>query len=205
MPTIKMQTREISCKIVYYGPGLGGKTTNMKYIFMKTNPKFKGKLVSLATETDRTLFFDFLPIAFQKVAGFDLRFQLFTVPGQVYYTESRRIILKGADGVVFVADSHPAREDANVESMGDLAKNLTFYGMTLKDIPIVIQYNKRDLENAMDVEKMRKVLNYINVPDFEAIAIRGVGVFETFNEIARMVLARVQEQLQAGKPKHEEG
>jgi len=203
MPTIKMQTREISCKLVYYGPGLGGKTTNMKYIFLRTNPKFKGKLVSLATETDRTLFFDFLPIAFQKVAGFDLRFQLFTVPGQVYYTESRRIILKGADGIVFVADSHPAREDANVEGMADLSKNLAYYGLTLKDIPMVVQYNKRDLENAMAVEKMRKVLNYVNVPDFEAIAIQGVGVFETFNEIARAVLARVQVQLQDGKSKQE--
>lgn len=199
MPTIKLPTREISCKIVYYGPGLGGKTTNMKYIFARTNPKFKGKLVSLATETDRTLFFDFLPIAFQKVAGFDLRFQLFTVPGQVYYTESRRIILKNVDGIVFVSDSHPAREEANVESMADLARNLSFYGITLKDIPMVIQYNKRDLQNSLDVEKMRKVLNYIKVTDFEAIAIQGMGVFETFNEIAREVLARVQLQLQEGK------
>ncbi|HPQ41792.1 MAG TPA: ADP-ribosylation factor-like protein [bacterium] len=190
-----MKDKEIIGKIVFYGPGLGGKTTNMQYIHTKAHPQYRGDLVSLATETDRTLFFDFLPMALKQVGGFDLRFHMFTVPGQVFYEESRRIILKGADGVVFVSDSHPARRVANEESFEDLKRNLAIYGMSVKTIPLVIQYNKRDLPNAMDLDDMRIDLNYLKVPDFEAIAVEGIGVIETFQKITRLVIAKVQEDL----------
>lgn len=195
MPKVRIKDREIIGKIVFYGPGLGGKTTNMQYIYKKAHPQYRGEMVSLATETDRTLFFDFLPMAMKQVGGFDLRFHLFTVPGQVFYEESRKIILKGADGVVFVADSHPARRVANEESMEDLKRNLHIYGLDIRTIPLVIQYNKRDLSNAMDVAEMRIDLNFLKVPEFEAVASEGTGVIETFQKITRMVLSKVQDDL----------
>ncbi|MBN1295553.1 GTPase domain-containing protein [bacterium] len=195
MPKVRIKDKEIVGKIVFYGPGLGGKTTNMQFIHKKAHPQYRGDLVSLATETDRTLFFDFLPMAMKQVGGFDLRFHMFTVPGQVFYEESRKIILKGADGVVFVADSHPARRMANEESFDDLKRNLQVYGLEVRQIPMVIQYNKRDLPNAMDLAEMRIDLNYLRFPDFEAVAVDGKGVIETFQAITRMVLAKVQDDL----------
>ncbi len=195
MPKVGIKEKEIIAKIVFYGPGLGGKTTNMQFIHRKAHPQYRGNLVSLATETDRTLFFDFLPMALKKVGGFDLRFHLFTVPGQVFYAESRRIILNGVDGVVFVADSHPARRAANEESFDDLIQNLKLYRLDVRKIPLVLQYNKRDLPSAMSVAEMRKELNYIKVPDFEAVAMEGIGVVETFQKITRMVLEQVQKEL----------
>ncbi len=195
MPKVRIKEKEIIGKIVFYGPGLGGKTTNMQIIHKKAHPKFRGDLVSLATETDRTLFFDFLPMALKQVGGFDIRFHMFTVPGQVFYEESRKIILRGADGVVFVSDSHPARRVANEEALEDLKRNLKIYGLDIKTIPLVIQYNKRDLHNAMDIDDMRIDLNYFKVPDFEAVAVNGQGVIETFQAITRMVIAKVSEDL----------
>jgi len=192
MPKVDVRERRITCRLVYYGPGLGGKTTNMQHIHRRTHPKYRGDLVSLATETDRTLFFDFLPMAVQKIGGFEMRFHLFTVPGQVFYEESRRIILQGADGVVFVADSHPDRRKANEESLSDLDRNLKVYDLDIRKIPLIIQYNKRDLDNRMDVNEMRRELNYLKVPDFEATASEGPGVIETFHEALKLVIARVQ-------------
>ncbi|RKZ23051.1 gliding-motility protein MglA [bacterium] len=188
MALINYASREINCKIVYYGPGLGGKTTNIKYIYSKISPEIRGKLVSLATELDRTLFFDFLPVDLGTVKGFQVRFHLYTVPGQVYYNASRRLILKGVDGIVFVADSQIERLEDNVESMENLHENLATYGLKLENIPFVIQYNKRDLPNIASVEELERLLNPLKVPYFEAVAIQGIGVFETLKEVARRVL-----------------
>ena len=188
MALINYASREINCKIVYYGPGLGGKTTNIKYIYSKIAPEIRGKLVSLATELDRTLFFDFLPVDLGTVKGFQVRFHLYTVPGQVYYNASRRLILKGVDGIVFVADSQIERLEDNVESMENLHENLATYGLKLENIPFVIQYNKRDLPNIASVEELERLLNPLKVPYFEAVAIQGIGVFETLKEVARRVL-----------------
>ena len=188
MSFINYAAREINCKIVYYGPGLGGKTTNLQYIYDKTSPKAKGKMISLATETERTLFFDFLPLNLGEIKGFKIRFHLYTVPGQVFYDASRKLILKGVDGIVFVADSQIERMDANIESFENMIVNLEEQGYSLKNVPYVVQYNKRDLPNAAPVEEMRKALNKDNVPDFEAIAIKGVGVFETLKAITKLVL-----------------
>ncbi|MCD4654720.1 GTPase domain-containing protein [bacterium] len=196
MPKIRIREKEIIGKIVYYGVGLGGKTTNMQYLHKKAHPKYRGDLVSLATETDRTLFFDFLPMTFKKVGGYDLRLHLFTVPGQVFYEESRRIILKDADGVVFVSDSHPARRIANEESLDDLDRNLTLHNLDIKKIPLVIQYNKRDLDSTMNLDEMRTELNYLKVPDFEAIAVNGTGVSETFREIIKLTIRDIQNELE---------
>ena len=188
MSFINYSSREINCKIVYYGPGLCGKTTNLQLIYSKTNPDLKGKMISLATETERTLFFDFLPIALGEIRGFKTRFHLYTVPGQVFYDASRKLILKGVDGVVFVADSQIERMEANVESLENLAVNLNEQGYTLDKIPYVVQYNKRDLPNAAPVEELRRLLNPRGVPDFEACAHEGKGVFETLKAVARGVL-----------------
>lgn len=188
MSFINYASREINCKIVYYGPGLCGKTTNLQYIYSKTAPESKGKMISLATETERTLFFDFLPLALGEIRGFKTRFHLYTVPGQVFYDASRKLILKGVDGVVFVADSQEERADANVESLDNLRYNLKEQGYDLDRIPFVIQYNKRDLANAMPVAELRKELNLTNVPDFEASAATGEGVFETLKAIAKLIL-----------------
>jgi signal recognition particle receptor subunit beta len=188
MSFINYSSREINCKVVYYGPGLCGKTTNLQFIFSKTNPELKGKMISLATETERTLFFDFLPLALGQIRGFKTRFHLYTVPGQVFYDASRKLILKGVDGVVFVADSQVERMEANLESLDNLRLNLAEQGYDLDKIPYVIQYNKRDLPNAADLGEIRRLLNTTGVPDFEACATNGKGVFETLKAIARGVL-----------------
>jgi len=188
MSFINYASREINCKVVYYGPGLCGKTTNLQWIYSKTNPELKGKMISLATETERTLFFDFLPLALGQIRGFRTRFHLYTVPGQVFYDASRKLILKGVDGVVFVADSQVERMEANVESLDNLRVNLGEQGYELDKIPYVIQYNKRDLPNAAPLEEMRRMLNPGNVPEFEASATSGKGVFETLKAVAKGVL-----------------
>jgi small GTP-binding protein len=193
MTFINYASREINCKIVYYGPGLCGKTTNLQYIYDKTNPGAKGKLISLATETDRTLFFDFLPLELGTVRGFKTRFHLYTVPGQVFYDASRKLILKGVDGVIFVADSQVERMDANVESVENLVVNLKSQGYDLLNIPYVLQLNKRDLPNVVDAEEMKRQLMRKNPiePVFEAVAARGVGVFETLKGVAKLVLSEL--------------
>lgn len=188
MSFINYASREINCKIVYYGPGLCGKTTNLQHIYEKTSPDAKGKMISLATETERTLFFDFLPLALGEIRGFKTRFHLYTVPGQVFYDASRKLILKGVDGVVFVADSQEERSDANLESLENLRYNLQEQGYELDNLPYVIQYNKRDLPGVMSVEELRRELNTTNVPDFEASALTGEGVFETLKAIAKLIL-----------------
>jgi len=188
MSFINYAAREINVKIVFYGPGLGGKTTNLQYIFERSNPQQKGKLISLATETDRTLFFDFLPLDLGSVRGFKTRFHLYTVPGQVFYDASRKLILKGVDGVIFVADSQEARMDANVESMRNLEENLKDNGFDLKTIPYVLQFNKRDLPTAVAVDTMYRTLNFKGEPTFEAVATQGMGVFETLKASAKQVL-----------------
>ena len=188
MSFINYASREINCKIVYYGPGLCGKTTNLQFVYQKTAPASRGKMISLATETERTLFFDFLPLALGEIRGFKTRFHLYTVPGQVFYDASRKLILKGVDGVVFVADSQEEREDANIESLDNLRFNLKEQGYDLDALPYVVQYNKRDLPNVMPVEQMRRELNPTNVPDFEACATTGEGVFETLKAVAKLIL-----------------
>ncbi|MCX8037136.1 MAG: ADP-ribosylation factor-like protein, partial [Candidatus Sumerlaeia bacterium] len=175
MANINYAFKEVSCKIVYYGPGLCGKTTNLQIIHKTIPPKFRGDLVSLATEQDRTLFFDFLPLDLGEVKGFRTKFQLYTVPGQVYYRATRRLVLKGADGVVFVADSGPDRMEENCESLEDLRNDLQSYGLNLETMPYVIQYNKRDLPNALSLPLLQKRLNFFNVPYIEAVAVQGIG------------------------------
>ncbi len=189
MTFINYASREINCKLVYYGPGLCGKTTNIQYIYEKTVPDSKGKLISLATETDRTLFFDFLPLNLGTIRGFKVRFHLYTVPGQVFYDASRKLILKGVDGVVFVADSQPMRMDANVESIHNLRKNLKDQGYDLNAIPYILQCNKRDMDNAVSMDEMVRVLRLKDEPMFEAVATTGVGVFDTLKALAKMVLS----------------
>ena len=188
MSMINYASREINCKIVYYGTGLGGKTTNLEYIYSRVNPETKGKMISLATETERTLFFDFLPIDLGEIRGFKTRFHLYTVPGQVYYNASRRLILKGVDGIVFVADSQSTRAEANIESMHNLYENLETYGYDLQTIPFAIQYNKRDLDDIVPVEDLKAQINPMGVPDFEGIAIEGKGVFETLSCVSKLVV-----------------
>ena len=193
MTFINYASREINCKIVYYGPGLCGKTTNLQYIYDKTNPNAKGKLISLATETDRTLFFDFLPLELGNVRGFRTRFHLYTVPGQVFYDASRKLILKGVDGVIFVADSQTERMDANLESIDNLVVNLKSQGYDLLTIPYVLQLNKRDLPNVVSAEEMRRLLTRKAVPEptFDAVASKGIGVFETLKGVAKLVLSEL--------------
>lgn len=188
MSFINYSSREINCKIVYYGPGLCGKTTNLQYIYRRTNPDQKGKLISLATETERTLFFDFLPLALGDIKGFKIRFHLYTVPGQVFYAASRKLILKGVDGVIFVADSQIERMESNMESLDDLQINLAEQGYELEKLPFALQYNKRDLPNVVPMEEMDKLLNHRTVPWFEGIATTGKGVFETLKSVAKLVL-----------------
>jgi mutual gliding-motility protein MglA len=188
MSFINYASREINCKIVYYGPGLCGKTTNLQFIYNKTAEESKGKMISLATETERTLFFDFLPLALGEIRGFKTRFHLYTVPGQVFYDASRKLILKGVDGVVFVADSQEERFDANIESLENLKDNLEEQGFDLEKIPFVVQYNKRDLPNVSPIEELSKLLNPRKVPELEACAMTGEGVFETLKAVAKLVL-----------------
>ncbi len=193
MSLINYSSREINCKIVYYGPGLCGKTTNIQYVYNKVDPSTKGKLITLATEMDRTLFFDFLPLELGTVKGFKTRFHLYTVPGQVYYDASRKLILRGVDGIVFVADSQQARFDANIESLYNLHENLEEYKLNLDDIPFVIQYNKRDMENVIDLEDMEQELNPEKFPSFPAVAVKGDGVFDTLKCVAKGVLKKLSQ------------
>jgi signal recognition particle receptor subunit beta len=192
MSFINYMAREINCKLVYYGPGLCGKTTNLQYIYQRTNPEHKGKMISLATETERTLFFDFLPLSLGEIRGFKTRFHLYTVPGQVFYDASRKLILKGVDGVIFVADSQIERMEANEESFENLRTNLAEQGYSLEKLPFVIQYNKRDLPNVAGTDDLRQLLNVMSVPDFEAVARTGVGVFDTLKAIAKLVLSELK-------------
>ena len=188
MSFINYASREINCKIVYYGPGLCGKTTNLQYVYQKTANESKGKMISLATESERTLFFDFLPLALGEVRGFKTRFHLYTVPGQVFYDASRKLILKGVDGVVYVADSQEERMDANIESLENLKDNLEEQGYDLLKMPFVMQYNKQDLPNLSPIEELQRFLNPTKVPEYKACAMSGVGVFETLKAIAKLVL-----------------
>jgi signal recognition particle receptor subunit beta len=188
MSFINYAAREINCKIVYYGPGLGGKTTNIQWIHEKTRADAKGKLISLATESERTLFFDFLPIELGTIRGFRMRFHLYTVPGQVFYDASRKLILKGVDGVVFVADSQEARMDANIEAVTNLHENLKEQGYDLARMPYALQLNKRDLPSAVALAELEKALRVKDEPVFEAVATNGDGVFETLKSIIKLVL-----------------
>lgn len=192
MSFINFAAREINCKIVYYGAGLGGKTTNLQWIFERTAAKSGGKMLSLATETDRTLFFDFLPLELGTVRGFKTRFHLYTVPGQVFYDASRKLILRGVDGVVFVADSQEERMDANEEALSNLQTNLKDHGYDFATIPYVLQLNKRDLPSALPAEQLKEQLSMKDEPLFEAVAVEGVGVFETLKEVGRQVLTELK-------------
>ncbi|CAM2064615.1 GTPase domain-containing protein [Sulfidibacter corallicola] len=192
MAFINYAAREVNCKIVYYGPGLCGKTTNLQFIYEKTDPRNKGKMISLATETDRTLFFDFLPLDLGTIRSLKVRFHLYTVPGQVFYNASRKLILKGVDGVIFVADSQEARLDANLESIDNLEKNLKEQGYELQTIPYVLQLNKRDLPTALSAEELTQELRLKGEPVFEAIAPKGIGVYETLKACAKQVLTELK-------------
>jgi mutual gliding-motility protein MglA len=190
MVSINYSSREVSCKIVYYGPGLSGKTTNLQYVHAKVPKKTRGDLISLATDADRTLYFDFLPINIGAINGFATKFQLYTVPGQVFYNATRKLVLRGVDGLVFVADSQRSKRDENIESLNNLKENLIEYGYDIYTLPIVLQYNKRDLPDVMSIEEMQQDLNWNNLPHFEASAVKGVGVFDTLKMITKVVLNR---------------
>jgi len=190
---INFAAREINCKIVYYGAGLGGKTTNLQYIYQKTAEQQRGKMISLATETERTLFFDFLPLDLGSVRGFKTRIHLYTVPGQVFYDASRKLILRGVDGIVFVADSQEARMDANLEALDNLMSNQKEHGYDFNKMPYVLQLNKRDLPGVLPVAELEKELRRKNEPIIEAVAFQGPGVFETLKEIARQVLVELKQ------------
>jgi signal recognition particle receptor subunit beta len=192
-------TREMTAKIVYYGPGLCGKTTNLMVIFDKLDPKQKGKMLSLATKTDRTLFFDLLPVDIGKVGAFNLKIQLYTVPGQVFYNETRKLVLKGADSVVFVADSQPAMVEATRESFANLLENLEQNNLDPNDIPIVIQYNKRDIPGVLPVEALQEALGFEGYPYSEASAIKGQGVMETFKLVSKITAKHLMNRLKGGK------
>ncbi|MBD3234308.1 MAG: hypothetical protein GF315_11350 [candidate division Zixibacteria bacterium] len=202
MVTINYAFKEVVCKIVYYGPGLSGKTTNLQWVFEKIPSQSRGELISLATETDRTLYFDFLPINLGTIHGLATKFQLYTVPGQVFYNATRKLVLRGVDGIVFVADSQLAKMDENLESLNNLRENLKEYGYNLKDIPFVLQYNKRDLTDIAEIEQLQQALNERGVPYFEAVACQGKGVFDTLKSICKLVLdkARSQSSEQVSKP-----
>ncbi|MBI5419325.1 MAG: GTPase domain-containing protein [Deltaproteobacteria bacterium] len=195
MALFNYATRELSAKIVYYGPGLSGKTTNIEMVHHLLRPEQKGRLISLPTETDRTLFFDFLPVELGQIKGFKVRFHLYTVPGQVFYNATRRLVLQGVDGVVFVADSQAEMAQSNLESLKNLTDNLSSYGKKLEELPFVMQYNKRDLKHISSVEEMNARLNFLNVPVFEGIAKDGVGVSDTLVAISRMVFSHLRKTL----------
>ena len=192
MSFVNYLSKEINCKIVYYGPGLGGKTTNIQYIYQKTNPDNKGKIITLNTENDRTLFFDFLPLELGEIRGYKTRFHLYTVPGQNFYEASRKLILRGVDGIVFVADSQLEKMDANVDSFKSLEKNLTEHGYDIAQIPLVMKWNKRDLPNIIPAHELERQLNKLEVPSYEAIAPRGDGVFDTLKMISKMILLNLR-------------
>ena len=188
MSFINYNAKEIHCKIVYYGPSLSGKTTNLQWVYHKTNVQEKSDLLELPTDIERTLFFDFLPIEVGQIRGFNTRFHLYTVPGQVVYDASRKLILKGLDGVVFVADSQPERMEENIQSLKDLKNNLELQGYHIEELPLVIQYNKRDLPNALPLARLRNSLNLYNSPDFEATAQNGEGVFEPLKTVSKSII-----------------
>jgi mutual gliding-motility protein MglA len=188
MSMINYASREINCKLVYYGPGLGGKTTNLEYVYNRVSPETRGKLISLATEQERTLFFDFLPVDLGSIRGFKTRFHLYTVPGQVYYNASRRLILKGVDGLVFVADSQAERMDANIAALENLYENLADYGYDPAQLPIVLQWNKRDLPSAVPIDELQRQLNPMGLQEHEAVAVTGAGVFDTLKTVSKLVL-----------------
>ncbi len=192
MSFVNYHTKEINCKIVYYGPGLGGKTTNIQYIYQKTSSQNKGQMITLNTENERTLFFDFLPLDLGEIRGFKTRFHLYTVPGQVFYEASRKLILRGVDGLVFVADSQVERMEANIESYQGLEKNLADQGYDVSKVPVVMQWNKRDLPNIVPVEDLQMQLNKRKFPAFEATAVSGEGVFETLKMISKSVLLNIK-------------
>jgi mutual gliding-motility protein MglA len=192
MALINMSDREITCKIVYYGTGLGGKTANLKYIHGQLAPTARTELISLATETERTLFFDYLGLDLGQVQGFKTRFSLYTVPGQVEFNASRKLILNGADGIIFVADSDSMRRSENIEALRNMVENMVSYRMTLDTIPWVLQYNKRDLVNAMSITRLETDLNFRQVPSFEAVACEGLGVFATLKSLSKLVINRLQ-------------
>ncbi len=194
MVTINYAFREISCKIVYYGPGLSGKTTNLQYVHGRIPAKSRGDLISLATEADRTLYFDFLPIHVGDIAGFATKFQLYTVPGQVFYNATRKLVLRGVDGIVFVADSQAVKMDENIESLSNMYENLRENGIDLSEIPIVMQYNKRDLPGVASIEELQKTLNPDGRPYAEASAVNGTGVFDTLKRITKLVLEQTKER-----------
>ena len=192
---INWALQEINLKIVYYGPGMSGKTTNLEYIHSKLDPSLTGELVTLKTKEDRTIFFDFMQIEVGRIKGKKPKFNLYTVPGQVYYASSRKIILNGVDGIVFVADSQRDRMEGNIETLLDLEKNLMAAGSSLENFPWVIQYNKRDLPNAESVAILQKKLNFFDIPSFEGVAIKGLGIFDTLKSIINLVVQNVQKQL----------
>ena len=193
---INHTSKQVTAKIVYYGPGLGGKTTNLQHIFSVTNPRSRGELVSMETEIERTLFFDLLPMNVGMIKGYQTKFQLYTVPGQVFYDSTRRLVLKGADGIVFVADSQELMEESNCESLQNLKDNLLFYQIGIEDIPLVFQFNKRDLKNVLPIERLNYTLNPIGRPHIEAVARKGRGVIETLREISTSTLIRIKETLE---------
>lgn len=195
MPLVNYATREITCKIVYYGPGRSGKTTNLQYVHTRVPWHRKGEMVSLATETDRTLFFDFLPIEVGQISGFATRFQLYTVPGQIYYNATRKLVLQGADGVVFVADSQRAALRADIESFRNLQENLLEDDIDIREIPVVIQYNKRDLPTVLSIEQLEEEINFREVPSYPASALRGDGVFDTLRSVSEGVLRKLAAKL----------
>ncbi|MBC7429383.1 MAG: gliding-motility protein MglA [Bacteriovorax sp.] len=192
MSFVNYVNKEVNCKIVYYGPGLGGKTTNIQYVYQKTSGDSKGNIISLNTENERTLFFDFLPLDLGEIRGFKTRFHLYTVPGQVFYEASRKLILRGVDGIVFVADSQVERMEANLESLKSLEKNLTDQGYDITKIPMVMQWNKRDLPNTTGVKDLHNALNKWGMPEFEAVAMKGNGVFDTLKMISKLVLMNLK-------------
>jgi signal recognition particle receptor subunit beta len=192
MSFVNYHTKEINCKIVYYGPGLGGKTTNIQYIYQKTSSNNKGQMITLNTENERTLFFDFLPLDLGEIRGFKTRFHLYTVPGQVFYEASRKLILRGVDGLVFVADSQVERMEANLESYQGLERNLSEQGYDVSKVPMVMQWNKRDLPNIVPLEDLEFQLNKRKFPAFEAVATNGQGVFETLKMVSKSVLLNIK-------------
>ena len=193
---INHTSKQVTAKIVYYGTGLGGKTTNLQYIFSVTNPRARGELVSMETEIERTLFFDLLPINVGLLKGYQTKFQLYTVPGQVFYDSTRRLVLKGADGIVFVADSQELMETANLESFDNLKNNLLFHNQNIETMPLVFQYNKRDLKSILSMERLNDGLNHLQRPYFEAVASSGRGVIETLRDISSLTLVRIKEALE---------
>jgi mutual gliding-motility protein MglA len=197
MSLVNYSTKEITCKIVYYGPGRSGKTTNLQYVHTCVPDERKGQMVSLATETDRTLFFDFLPLDLGSISGFRTRLQLYTVPGQVYYNATRKLVLRGADGVVFIADSQAGQLEDNLESLRNLQENLLEQGLDIRELPIVMQYNKRDLPGVLPVELLDDRLNFRGIPSYAAAAVSGEGVFDTLRGISELVLRSLSRKFRA--------